>query len=123
AELTLTELLKERLVPRVLATGILQGPGHLATALGERKRRVRAWRDALMDHGKTLCSRLLQGGEGLLEGLGQERQPRLRQQPVFLLPVPVVAQLILATPTARALPAEDITRFQAVAQKPRDPNL
>jgi hypothetical protein len=50
----LAELLKERMVHRFLATGILQGPVDLAAASGELEMRVLARRDALIDDGKTV---------------------------------------------------------------------
>ena len=50
-------------------------------------------------------------------------KPRLGQQPVFLLPLLIIEQVIFEAPKAQTLAAEDIPRFQAVAQEPIDQKL
>ena len=122
-DLDLAELLKEGMVHGLLATGILQGPVDLAAAAGELEMRVLAGGNPLIDHGKAVFQLLFQGGQVLLDGLRQDGEPRLRQQPVFLLPLLIIEQVVLETPEAQTLAAEDIARFQAVAQEPIDQKL
>ena len=54
ADVDLAELLKERMVHRFLAPGILQGPVDLAAAAGELEVRVLASGDALIDRCKAV---------------------------------------------------------------------
>src|SRR5262249_52192120 len=55
--------------------------------------------------------------------LRQDRQAQLCQQPVFLLPLPIIEQVIFETPEAQTLAAEDIPRFETVAEEPIDQKL
>ena len=59
----------------------------------------------------------------LRDGLRQDGQSRLGQQPVFLLPLPIIEQIVFETPEAQTVSAEDIPRFQTVAQEPIDQKL
>ncbi|HEY7490217.1 MAG TPA: hypothetical protein VIH59_03815 [Candidatus Tectomicrobia bacterium] len=59
----------------------------------------------------------------LRNGLHQDGQSRLGQQPLFLLPLPVIEQVVFEAAEAQTLAAEDIPRFQTVPQEPIDQKL
>ena len=56
----------------------------------------------------------------LLDGLGQDGRARLRQQPLFLLPLLIIQQVVFEAPEAQTLAAEEIPRFETVAEEPID---
>ena len=55
-----------------------------------------------------------------LDGLREDGQPRLGQQPVFLLPLLIIEQVVFKAAEAQTLAAEDISGFQTVAEEPID---
>src|SRR5262249_61729966 len=90
---------------------------------GDEEMLVRALGDAWTAAGKTFFYRRLEGGETLREGLVQDGRARLRQQPLFLLPLLIIQQVVFEAPEAQTLAAEEIPRFETVAEEPIDQKL
>src|SRR5215510_9421040 len=59
----------------------------------------------------------------LRNGLGQYGQSDLRDEPLFLLPLLVIKQVIVEAPEAQTLTAEDIPRFETVPEESIDQKL
>src|SRR5262245_43979425 len=59
----------------------------------------------------------------LRNGLGQYGQAGLGNASIFLLPWPIIEQVIVEAAEAQPLAAEDIPRFHTVAQEPIDQKL
>jgi hypothetical protein len=59
----------------------------------------------------------------LRNGLHQDGPPRLRQPPLFLLPLVIITQGVFQAPEAQTLAAEELPRFQTVPEAPIAPKL
>src|SRR5262245_15302738 len=59
----------------------------------------------------------------LRNGLQQDGQSCLRQQPLFPLPLVIIKQVVFEAPEAQTLAAEDIPRFETVTEEPIDQKL
>jgi hypothetical protein len=115
ADVYLGEAIEHRMVDRFTATGIAQSPADLPAASGDLEVLVVARGDALINLSEPGFQTRFECSQVLPDGLVEDGETRVRHEFSLLLPSLVVQQIILETPEADAIAAENIASFETVA--------
>src|SRR5438876_9038382 len=97
--------------------GILDSPPDLPTAACALDMRIVSGGNPLIHLRQTALQVLFEHGKLLLDGLLEEREPRVSDQGILLLPALIVQQIVLKTAKADTVPAEDVPRLQPSAEE------
>src|SRR5262249_12782081 len=89
------QMFKERMIDRLTTPRILESPVRVRAQAGHLKMLVFSLRDTLIDLGDAAVQLLRQRREMLWDRLCEKRQTRLGHEPVFVLPLRRIEQVIL----------------------------
>src|SRR4051794_24285763 len=99
---------------------IQDGPPDLPPTAGALDIRIVPRGNPLIDLCQPALQVLFEHGQVLLNGLLEEREPRVRDQGLLRLPALIIQQIVLETAKADALSAKDVAGLQPSAEKQID---
>ncbi len=122
-DVDLAERIKQGVVHRLTAAGILEGPTDLPAMVLDLDMGIVPGSNPLIHLGKTAFQLLFERGELFLDRLLEKWELRIGDPRVLRLPLLIVQQIVLNTAQANALPTEDIPGLQPSPEEHIDQTL